>query len=46
MHPQKAVEGLVECTMTVLNLGHMANDERLKELGLFSLLKRIHKGRI
>ena len=46
MHPQKAVEGLMECTMTVLSLGHMASDERLKELDLFSLLKGIHKGRI
>lgn len=32
--------------MTVLSTGLRANGERSKELGLFSLLKRIHKGRI
>lgn len=41
MNLQKAVEGLVEYTMTVLSLGRMANEEGLKELGLFSLIKRI-----
>lgn len=34
MHLLKAVEGLVECTMTVLSLGHMGYKKRLKELSL------------
>lgn len=31
MQPQKAVEGLVKCTIRYLGLGHMDNEGGLKE---------------